>query len=485
MKKIFSIACLCIVCALSVFGENSDPYKGTKGLEYIFNPELKRAYLAGRGRASGGDIIVPKLVRYNGEDYRVFSIKEEAFFGDLKLKSIELPEGCALIESWAFDSCVNLIRCVLPSMREIYDGAFCYCSKLNSINLHDSLTYVGDAVFFGTAFQYPLYNKWGFFYMPSTFKGEYVVPDGIVEICGSAFEKCTGLTSVVFPKTLWNISDFAFADCTNLSKVEFLHDSIQGFGEGCFASCSSLQSIKIPEGVCDISYKMFERCTSLQFVSLPKSLLNIRESAFGGCEKLSDIILPNKLKTIENYAFAVCTNLNQIILPNSVVDVGDAVFIGCKKFTKPVFNNTIFAFLPPSYQGTYIVQEGIKKIAGYAFYDVKNLTSIKLPNSVVDLGHFACVNSNLKSPLYNKHVFAYMPADYKGNYSIPEGIHLIGGGAFADCKLLKSVTFPNSVTDIRPMAFYECYSLRDVVIPSNVTKLAENAFPNTCVVIQE
>jgi hypothetical protein len=51
----------------------------------------------------------------------------------------------------------------------------------------------------------------------------------------------------------------------------------------------------------------------------------------------------------------------------------------------------------------------------------------------------------------------------------------IGSGAFEDCGSLKSVTIPNSVTNISDFAFYGC-GLTNVVIPDSVTNIGQQAF---------
>ena len=75
--------------------------------------------------------------------------------------------------------------------------------------------------------------------------------------------------------------------------------------------------------------------------------------------------------------------------------------------------------------------------------------------------------------------------EYQGNVVIPEEVTFmnrtrkvtsIGGGAFAYCSGLTSVTIPNSVTNIGGGAFEGCYGLTSVTIPNSVTSIGESAF---------
>jgi hypothetical protein len=51
----------------------------------------------------------------------------------------------------------------------------------------------------------------------------------------------------------------------------------------------------------------------------------------------------------------------------------------------------------------------------------------------------------------------------------------IGDSAFSECYFLKSITIPDSVTNIGVNAFYHC-PLNSITIPSNVTRIGERAF---------
>ena len=68
------------------------------------------------------------------------------------------------------------------------------------------------------------------------------------------------------------------------------------------------------------------------------------------------------------------------------------------------------------------------------------------------------------------------PEDFKGEYTIPEGVTCIWDTAFYRCKDLTFVTLPNSVTSIGDDAFWGCSSLKSVSIPYRVTNIGDCAF---------
>jgi len=64
-------------------------------------------------------------------------------------------------------------------------------------------------------------------------------------------------------------------------------------------------------------------------------------------------------------------------------------------------------------------------------------------------------------------------------FAIPDGVKVIGQGAFAGCSSLVDVKMPISIVRIESGAFRGCTSLEDISIPSSVMKVASDTFENT------
>ena len=124
--------------------------------------------------------------------------------------------------------------------------------------------------------------------------GEIVIPAGVTEIGWSAFEGCTGLTSVVIPEGVTRIGNFAFYGCTGLTSV-VIHGSLKGIASNSFEDCTGLVSVTIPDGITVIENSMFAHCTGLTSVSIPDSVTKIKWGAFRNCIGLVSVTIPESV----------------------------------------------------------------------------------------------------------------------------------------------------------------------------------------------
>ena len=74
----------------------------------------------------------------------------------------------------------------------------------------------------------------------------------------------------------------------------------------------------------------FGHCTSLQSIKLPEGITYIRQNAFRDCTSLTTIELPNTLKEIGSTAFRCCKSIHLIDLPFSVIKIGFGAFYHCE-----------------------------------------------------------------------------------------------------------------------------------------------------------
>ena len=182
-------------------------------------------------------------------------------------------------------------------------------------------------------------------------------------------------------------------------------------------------------------------------IKFTEDLTEIPIDGFLNIENLETIILPNSVTSIGNSAFYGCTGLTSVTIGNSVTSIGISAFYKCTGLS------------------SVTIPDSVTSIEWSAFGNCSSLTSIIIPDNVTSIGLWVFDNcTSLTSPVYNAHVFAFMPTSYSGAYTIPDGIESIAGTAFYNCSGLTSVTIANSVTYIGDCAFYDCKKLTSVTI---------------------
>lgn len=134
--------------------------------------------------------------------------------------------------------------------------------------------------------------------------------------------------------------------------------------------------------------------------------------------------------------------LSEIKLPNSITEIGEFAFKDCAGLASVEILN------------------GVTKIGECAFYGCGNLASVKIPNSVTEIGSRAFTDcTELTSVEISNSI---------------TGLDDI----FTNCASLTHVKIPNGVTKIQG-TFEACTSLISVEIPNSVTVIDWGAFFNS------
>ena len=158
------------------------------------------------------------------------------------------------------------------------------------------------------------------------------LPSGVTEIGKFAFLHCSGLTSITLPSGLTEISSSAFSRCSGLTSIT-LPSGLTEISSSAFKSCSGLTSLTLPSGLTEIGYSAFKSCSGLTSLTLPSGLTEISSSAFSGCSGLTSITLPSGVTMIFSSAFESCSGLTSIALPSGLTEIGVNAFSGCSGLT--------------------------------------------------------------------------------------------------------------------------------------------------------
>ena len=267
----------------------------------------------------------------------------------------------------------------------------------------------------------------------------------------------------MIPETIITIGDYAFSQCSQLSKIT-IPDSVVALGQYSLAGCSSLTSVEIPNGISAIPYATFFDCTNLTDVVIPEGIKTIGGMVFGNCRALADINFPTTLTSIGGNAFLNCTGLKSITVSKGVTSLGSGTFQGCLNLVEINLPNTLAV------------------IGQSAFQDCISLESTVLPESVTGIGYAAFTGySSLTDVNIPSQVDSIRNATFSGcasleEINIPSTITSLGENVFSGCVSLKSVVIPDSVTEIGASTFSNCSNLKEVTLPKNLDRISASLF---------
>lgn len=366
------------------------------GISYELNQENHTAKTI-KSYISKDDLLIPRSIQYQSQEFIITSIGEESFQENQTLKLISFPNNSAIsiIGKNAFDSTIIESITIPDSVTHIEEYSFIWCKSLIAINISEnsSLHTIGLRAFVDVPIQHLYFPsnlinlETGWCDRTSTLKNITVSPQnknfkfindqyllGKSEIGNQTLNAFyfarRDITTIVIPSNITKIVSYAFDKCINLRSVEFCANSeLQIIGSNAFRDCVSLKTIKIPSSVKIICSESFYNCFGLKTVnfgensqlekigfnsfnrcpfeifSIPSKVTEIESSAFSYCPHLKSVKFPekSKLNSISRCTFTG-SGLTGIIIPSYINNFGYSVFAECKKLKSAEFlaENLVF-----------------------------------------------------------------------------------------------------------------------------------------------
>ena len=401
-----------------------------------------------------GEVFVPEL---SGSNY-----KSLPNYSEDSLKKVEFAEGVEEIYAEALRDCKNLTSIKLPeSLKKIGERAFFNCSSwTGELYLPKDLESIGAGAFSNC----------------SSLTGNVIVPENIESLPG-AFSGCSSLNgSIIFNDKLKNIGGYAFNGCSGLKGELKFPEGLSQIGTSAFSGCSGITGKVILSGkLGKVSEKAFSN-TGIEEVEVQDGIETIGDDAFAECKNLEKVMIADSVGALGKRAFEYCSSLKEIHLPVSAsyetfwdwswANSRDATFEGVHTEKITFTKGTGEVFVPelsgsnykslPNYSEDSLKKvefaEGVEEIYAEALRDCKNLTSIKLPESLKKIGERAFFNCS----------------SWTGELYLPKDLESIGVSAFSGCSSLTNILVSASQTELNT----NCFGLNTTVVlwaPKNST----------------
>ena len=354
------------------------------------------------------------------------------------------------------------------------------------------------------------------FYFDPVIIKQISIDRNVTEIIYNGFYSLS-ITSADIPSSVRKIGGSAFASCYSLKTIT-LHQGLQEIGANAFDTCVELESITIPESVKWIGSSAFSTCISLTTIKMlsaePPALGDYALDTYG--EAPADIIVPKGARDayiaapgwsdyadhiyenidydMDSWNLTICTNagttswrkglssyissVEAAAVSKGVTEIGDSAFSGCSSLESAV------------------IPESVTKIGSLVFNNCKRLAHVDiLSQTPPALGSDAFKGAGsafrIRVPLGTADAYKAAWSEYSGNieevsYSIDDGKLIVYNAAgMTDWRAdgvspneITAVEFSQSITKIADGAFQDCIYLSTAELPSGLTEIGAAAFKN-------
>ncbi|EAY19153.1 surface antigen BspA-like [Trichomonas vaginalis G3] len=437
--------------------------------------------------------IIDPVVVIQNRNYRIEGVLDHAFSFSNKLKKVNLSIPISKFGEHAFHNCTELeiVDIERTNIKELPSNTFSYCRNLQTVKLPKDLVNISNFAF--------------------AFSGlkEVFLPNSVNKLEESAFEE-TGINEIDLSNTnIQIIPSSAFKKCLNLKKIKF-SPSITKIHSSAFSQIG-IESIVLPKSIVTIQNFAFSGCQNLQKVDMSQlKITHLDQFIFQYCLKLTEVILPNTIKVLTDDSFSStglksfslsshavsigkntlknCQNLKTIDLSESIItEIPNSFAFGCYNLETIKFNTKITTISDNAFANTKILEiifpNSLTNIGSKSFFNCTNLTEIDLSSTKVSkIGNFTFSNCiNLKSVTYSQEKvklghFTFSNTGFE-RVTIGDDIVSLGNGTFSNCKRLKEADLSNIVVDAVPaMSFENCSSLGEISFPDYQLIIGERAF---------
>jgi hypothetical protein len=208
---------------------------------------------------------------------------QTVYVNDKELTELVIPETVFAVKSYSFAGCKTLKNIVFNNIERISTYAFSSCSALESIQLPETVTEIGD----------------------------------------SAFKNCGNVQSVRIPSSVTSISKNAFSSCSGEATIECNIPNYSSYSSSPFYT-NKFSKIIIGDSVTQIGNYSFYSSTYLETLHIGDSVTYIGTSSFYNSYKLHTVTIGKNVTLISGQAFGKTAIKTVYCKPTTPPEILDA-----------------------------------------------------------------------------------------------------------------------------------------------------------------
>ena len=226
-----------------------------------------------------------------------------------------------------------------------------------------------------------------------------VLPSSIVQICVGAFQGCKSIRFIAIPSKVEVIGEMSFKDCISINRLQ-IPDSVLIIKDEAFLGCIGVEEVVLGKNVSIIASKAFYNCSTISNIIFGENLITIGDNAFNGCSSIAELNIPNSVTTIEDGAFRYCKGLQNLYIPSSVTTLGvnitelctGVLFIDCDipngENTYYSSGNDTIGFSSVFNRSNFtkvIFGDNVRYVGQYSFSLCHNLTTLEFGENITKI----------------------------------------------------------------------------------------------------
>ena len=224
-----------------------------------------------------------------------------------------------------------------------------------------------------------------------------MIPSGVTSIGASAFDGCSGLTSLVIPSSVTSIGASAFRVCSGLTSL-VIPSSVTSIGELAFDGCNSLKNVQ---------YQISDDIGTYLSKDHPDIDVECGIEYYLDNKKITSVMIPSSITKLGECIFQRCKDLNSVYVSWAVPI--SAPYTAFKN--ADVSNITLY--VPQGTYQDYWLADVWGDFGNIVEYDVTGVDNVTTSTNTKEVSRYSANGHRLSAPTKGLNIVKYSDGSVK------------------------------------------------------------------------